>query len=136
MELTLSHTFVYVHDQDAALAFYRDVLGLEVRVDVTMEHMRWLTVGPATQPDVQIGLLAVGPPLPEPDHEPVRSLLAKGSLGSLIFSTDDVDKTFEELRASGAEVLQEPIDQGGYGKRDCAFRDPSGNSVRFAQSLG
>jgi catechol 2,3-dioxygenase-like lactoylglutathione lyase family enzyme len=134
MELTLSHMFLYVHDQDTALAFYRDVLGLEVRADVDMGHMRWLMVGPAAQPEVQIGLLAVGPPLPEPDHEQVRALLAKGSLGSIIFQTDDVDKVFEELVAAGAEVLQEPIDQS-YGRRDCSFRDPSGNQVRFAQAI-
>jgi catechol 2,3-dioxygenase-like lactoylglutathione lyase family enzyme len=134
MELTLSHTFVYVHDQDAALAFYRDVLGLEVRADVAMEHMRWLMVGPPSQPEVQLGLLAVGSPLPEPDHEPVRALLAKGSLGSIIFQTDDVDKLFEEILTSGAEVVQEPINQS-YGRRDCAFRDPSGNQLRFAQQI-
>ena len=134
MDLKLSHTFVYVHDQDVALAFYRDVLGLEVRVDATMEHMRWLTVGPAAQPEIEIGLALVGPPLPAPDHEPMRALLAKGTLGSIIFWTDDADKTFEQVNAAGAEVLQEPVDQG-YGVRDCAFRDPSGNQVRFAQQL-
>jgi catechol 2,3-dioxygenase-like lactoylglutathione lyase family enzyme len=134
MDLKLSHTFIYVDDQDAALAFYRDVLGLEVRVDATMEHMRWLTVGPASQPEVEIGLMKVGPPVPPPDHEPLRALLAKGTLGSLIFATDHVDKVFEEVRAAGAEVQQELIDQG-YGVRDCAFRDPSGNSVRFSQQL-
>lgn len=131
MDLTLSHSFLFVHDQDAALAFYRDVLGLEVRVDATLDHMRWLTVGAPSQPGVEINLMLVGPPVPEPDHEAIRALLAKGSLGSMIFQTDDVDKTFETVRASGAEVLQEPIDQG-YG-RDCAFRDPSGNQIRFSQ---
>ena len=134
MELKLSHTFIYVHDQDAALTFYRDALGLDVRVDATMDHMRWLTVGPSSQPEVEIGLLKIGPPIPEPDHEVMASLLAKGSLSGVIFETDDVDKTFEEIRASGAEVLQEPIDQA-YGVRDCAFRDPSGNMVRFSQPL-
>jgi catechol 2,3-dioxygenase-like lactoylglutathione lyase family enzyme len=135
MDLKLSHTFIHVHDQDAALAFYRDVLGLEVRTDATMEHMRWLTVGPRSQPDIEINLFKVGPPTPEPDHEVLLNLLAKGSLNGVIFVTDDVDKTFEEVRASGAEVQQEPITQG-YGVRDCAFRDPSGNSVRFSQVLG
>jgi catechol 2,3-dioxygenase-like lactoylglutathione lyase family enzyme len=134
MDLKLSHTFVFVHDQDEALAFYRDVLGLEVRVDATMEHMRWLTVGPPSQPDIEIGLMAIGAPIPEPDHDTLRSLLAKGSLSGVIFLTNDVDKVFEQVRASGAEVQQEPIDQG-YGVRDCAFRDPSGNSVRFSQQL-
>lgn len=134
MELKLSHSFIYVDDQDAALAFYRDVLGLEVRIDVTMEHMRWLTVGPAAQPDIEIGLLTVGPPVPPTDHDTLRALLAKGSLSGVVFATDDVDKTFEEIRASGAEVLQEPFDQP-YGKRDCAFRDPAGNMIRFAQPI-
>jgi catechol 2,3-dioxygenase-like lactoylglutathione lyase family enzyme len=134
MDLKLSHTFVYVHDQDAALTFYRDVLGLEVRIDATMDQMRWLTVGPPSQPDIEIGLMKVGPPIPEIDHDTINSLLAKGSLGSLIFATDDVDKVFEQVRTAGAEVQQEPVDQG-YGVRDCAFRDPSGNSVRFSQEL-
>jgi catechol 2,3-dioxygenase-like lactoylglutathione lyase family enzyme len=135
MDLKLSHSFLYVHDQDAAIAFYRDVVGLEVRTDAPMGEDRWVTVSPPSQPEIEIGLLAIGPPVvPEPDREPLKALLAKGSLGSLIFWTDDVDKTFEELRAAGAEVLQEPIDQG-YAKRDCAFRDPSGNMVRFAQRL-
>lgn len=134
MDLKLSHTFLFVHDQDAALAFYRDVLGLELRVDAPMGDARWLTVGPRSQPDVEIGLMQVGPPIPTPDHDTLKSLLAKGSLGSIIFATDNVDKVFEEVVAAGAEVQQEPIDQG-YGVRDCAFRDPSGNSVRFSQQL-
>ena len=135
MDLKLSHVFIHVHDQDAALAFYRDVLDLEVRTDADMGHMRWLTVGPRSQPDIEINLFKVGPPTPEPDHEVLRALLAKGSLTGVIFVTDDVDKVFEEIRASGAEVQQEPVDQD-YGVRDCAFRDPSGNSVRFSQMLG
>jgi catechol 2,3-dioxygenase-like lactoylglutathione lyase family enzyme len=134
MDLKLSHAFLFVHDQDAALAFYRDVLGLELRVDATLEHMRWLTVSPPSQPEIEINLMKVGPPVPEPDHDALNALLAKGSLGSIIFVTEDVDKTFEAVRASGAEVQQEPIDQG-YGVRDCAFRDPSGNQVRFSQRL-
>jgi catechol 2,3-dioxygenase-like lactoylglutathione lyase family enzyme len=135
MDLKLSHVFIHVHDQDAALAFYRDVLDLEVRTDAEMGHMRWLTVGPRSQPDVEINLFKVGPPTPEPDHAVLLELLAKGSLNGVIFVTDDVDKVFAEVRAAGAEVQQEPTDQG-YGVRDCAFRDPSGNSVRFSQRLG
>jgi uncharacterized glyoxalase superfamily protein PhnB len=96
--------------------------------------MRWLTVGPASPPDIEIGLMKVGPPVPEPDHEALLSLVAKGSLGSIIFATDNVDKVFEQVKAAGAEVQQELVDQG-YGVRDCAFRDPSGNSVRFSQQL-
>jgi len=131
MELKLSHTFIEVHDQEAALAFYRDVLGLEVRMDAPLENFRWLTVGPRSQPDIEIGLSPVGMGRPEADQETLRALLAKGSLGGVIFETDDVDATFERIRAAGAEVMQEPIDQP-YGVRDCAFRDPSGNMLRFS----
>ena len=131
MEIKLSHAFLFVDDQDAALAFYRDVLGLEVRFDAKMDEMRWLTVSPPSQPEVEIGLMKVGAPTPPSDHDAISALLAKGSLHGVIFQTDDVDKTFEHVRASGAEVLQEPIDQP-YGVRDCAFRDPSGNMVRFS----
>ena len=133
MELKLSHTFLEVQDQDEALAFYRDVLGLEVRNDVTMEDFRWVTVGPKAQPDVEIVLSPVGMMRPA-DQPALKELLAKGSLLGVIFATDDVDATFERIRAAGAEVLQEPIDQP-YGVRDCSFRDPSGNPLRFSQEL-
>jgi catechol 2,3-dioxygenase-like lactoylglutathione lyase family enzyme len=129
--MKLSHTFLFVHDQDAALKFYRDVVGLEVRTDETVEEYRWLTVGPADQPDIEIGLSLVGPPVPPTDYETLNALLAKGSLHGIIFKLDDVDAKFEQLRTAGAEVLQEPIDQF-YGVRDCAFRDPSGNMIRFS----
>ena len=134
MRLQLTHTFLYVQDQDEALAFYTGPVGLEPRSDANLDFMRWLTVGPPDQPDVEIGLMAVGPPLPPADEEPVRRLLAKGSLPAVIFATDDCDATFERLQAAGAEVMQEPIDQA-YGVRDCAFRDPSGNHIRFSQAL-
>ncbi|MDX3657971.1 VOC family protein [Streptomyces sp. ID05-26A] len=130
--MKLSHTFLFVHDQDIALKFYRDVVGLEVRTDVTIEDgYRWLTVGPAEQPDVEIGLSLIGPPIPPTDHEALHALLAKGSFQGVIFELGDVDAKFEQVRAAGAEVLQEPIDQF-YGVRDCAFRDPSGNMIRFS----
>ncbi|MDX8143927.1 VOC family protein [Lentzea sp. BCCO 10_0061] len=129
--MKLSHTFLFVHDQDAALKFYRDVVGLEVRTDESVEDYRWLTVGPAGQPDVEIGLSRIGPPVPPTDHEALHALLAKGSLHGVIFELDDVDAKFEQVRAAGAEVLQEPVDQF-YGVRDCAFRDPSGNMIRFS----
>ncbi|MGW6443526.1 VOC family protein [Lentzea sp. NPDC055074] len=130
--MKLSHTFLFVHDQDIALKFYRDVVGLEVRTDVTIEDgYRWLTVGPAEQPDVEIGLSLIGPPVPPTDHEALHALLAKGSLMGMIFELGDVDAKFEQVRAAGAEVMQEPIDQF-YGVRDCAFRDPSGNMIRFS----
>ncbi|GGM99581.1 lyase [Lentzea pudingi] len=130
--MKLSHTFLFVHDQDIALKFYRDVVGLEVRTDVTIEDgYRWLTVGPSEQPDVEIGLSLIGPPVPPTDHEALHALLAKGSLQGIIFELGDVDAKFEQVRAAGAEVMQEPIDQF-YGVRDCAFRDPSGNMIRFS----
>ncbi|MGV9282687.1 VOC family protein [Streptomyces sp. NPDC003730] len=134
MDINLSQCFIAVDDHDKALAFYRDVLGLEVRGDVGFEGMRWVTVGSPAQPDVDIVL---EPPLADPnasaaDKEAMAALLAKGHLRGVILSTDDVDATFEHLRAAGAEVLQEPVDQP-YGVRDCAFRDPAGNMIRFHQ---
>ena len=134
MEIKLSQCFIAVDDHDKALAFYRDVLGMEVRNDVGFEGMRWVTVGSPAQPDVEIVL---EPPLADPsasptDREAMAELLAKGLLRGVIFSTDDVDAAFERIAAAGTEVLQEPIDQP-YGVRDCAFRDPSGNMLRFNQ---
>lgn len=134
MDINLSQCFIAVDDHDKALAFYRDVLGLEVRNDVGFEGMRWVTVGSPAQPGVDIVL---EPPLADPnasaaDKEAAAELLAKGLLRGVIFTTEDVDATFERVRAAGAEVLQEPVDQP-YGVRDCAFRDPSGNMLRFNQ---
>ncbi len=134
MDIELAQCFIAVDDHDRALAFYRDVLGLEVRHDVGFEGMRWVTVGAPSQPDVD---MVLEPPLANPnaspaDKEAMAELLAKGQLRGVIFRTDDCDATFERIRAAGAEVLQEPIDQP-YGVRDCAFRDPSGNMLRFAQ---
>ena len=134
MTISLSHCFLVVHDYDEALTFYRDVLGLEVRNDVEFEDNRWLTLSAPEQPGVEIGLEIPGyfPHTSAADRQATADLLAKGLLPGVIFRTDDVDKTFERMRAAGAEVLQEPIDQP-YGVRDCAFRDPSGNMVRFSQ---
>ncbi|MDQ2706445.1 MAG: VOC family protein [Actinomycetota bacterium] len=134
MNLSLSHTFVIVDDQDKALAFYRDVLGLAVHTDAPLGEMRWLTVSPSSQPNVQIALVTAEMGHSPEDAAALKLLLAKGVLGSLIFATDDVAGTFDRIQASGAEVLQEPIDQP-YGMRDCAFRDPSGNHLRFSQPL-
>jgi catechol 2,3-dioxygenase-like lactoylglutathione lyase family enzyme len=132
MSITLQYTYLEVDDHEAALTFYRDTLGLEVRSDVVTEFGRWLTVGPRDQPELGIVLSSVGVGRPPEDAQILRSLLAKGSLGGLVFSTDDLDGLFETIQASGAEVMQEPIDQP-YGVRDCAFRDPAGNMLRFAQ---
>ncbi|MGW7313572.1 VOC family protein [Streptomyces sp. NPDC054854] len=134
MTIKLSQCFIAVDDHDKALVFYRDVLGMEVRNDVGFEGMRWVTVGSPAQPDVEIVL---EPPLADPnasaaDKQAMAELLAKGMLRGVIFATDDVDATFERVRAAGGEVLQEPVDQP-YGVRDCAFRDPAGNMLRFNQ---
>jgi predicted enzyme related to lactoylglutathione lyase len=135
MDIQLSTCFIAVDYHDKALAFYRDVLGLEVRNDVAFEGMRWVTVGAPSQPDVEIVL---EPPLADPnapsaDRQAAAELLAKGQLRGVIFRTDDCDATFERIRAAGGEVLQEPMDMP-YGVRDCAFRDPSGNMLRFSQA--
>jgi predicted enzyme related to lactoylglutathione lyase len=134
MDITLAQCFIAVDDHDKAIAFYSGVLGMEVRNDVGYEGMRWVTVGSPSQPDVDIVL---EPPLADPnaapaDKEAMAELLAKGLLRGVIFRTDDVDATFERIRAAGGEVLQEPMDQF-YGVRDCAFRDPAGNMLRFNQ---
>ena len=132
--LTVSHCFLTVHDQDVALAFYTDVLGLEPRTDVNLGDMRWMTVGPKDQA-IEIGLLPPGAPFSPPeDVTAALEITAKGLTPGVIFVTPDVEATFEELRSKGAEVVQEPIDQP-YG-RDCAFRDPSGNHLRFTQLPG
>ncbi|HEY3905443.1 MAG TPA: VOC family protein [Streptosporangiaceae bacterium] len=136
MNLTVSHCFLTVDDHDKALVFYRDALGLAVVNDVSFEGMRWLTLSPPSQPGVEIGLVTPGqsPDASDEDRDAETRLLAKGLLNGIIFATDDCDATFEKLLAYGADVLQEPINQA-YGVRDCAFRDPAGNGLRFSQSL-
>lgn len=137
MDIKLSQCFIAVDDHDKALVFYRDILGLEVRNDVGYESMRWVTVGAPSQPDVNIVLepAVADPEASAADKEAAATLLTKGLLRGVIFSTDDCDATFEQISAAGGEVLQEPTDQF-YGVRDCAFRDPSGNMVRFSQPSG
>jgi catechol 2,3-dioxygenase-like lactoylglutathione lyase family enzyme len=135
MNLTVSHTFITVSDQDQALQFYRDVIGLKVVNDVKFDGFRWLSLTPPAQPGVEIVLQVPEqyPDISPADRDAMAALVAKGLLAGVIFATDDCDATFEQLRAAGAEVLQEPIDQP-YGVRDCAFRDPAGNMLRFSQS--
>ncbi|GAA4735353.1 VOC family protein [Modestobacter marinus] len=134
MDLTIHHTFLPHTDPEASLAFYRDVLGFEVRNDVGYEDMRWITVGPAGQPQTTIVLHppAADPTLTDQERSTVLELIAKGSFAALTLATDDLDGTFGTIAASGAEVLQEPTDQD-YGVRDCAFRDPTGNLIRINQ---
>jgi len=131
MDVSLSRCFVLVHDPDLALAFYRDALGLELRSDVAREHFRWITVGAASQPDVAIVLTNYLSGSPT-DGEALAGLLAKGALNGVHLRTADLDATFERVRASGAEIVQEPAEQP-WGARDCAVRDPSGNLVRIDQ---
>ena len=131
MELTLSQCFVIVHDPDDALTFYRDALGLDLRNDVGREKFRWITVGAASQPGVAIVLTNYlnGSPA---DVDALEGLVAKGALNGVHFHTDDLDATFERVRDSGAEIVQEPTEQF-WGTRDFAVRDPSGKLVRIDQ---
>lgn len=133
----LNNCFVIVDDVDGAMAFYRDALGLDVRQDVSQGDFRWLTFTPPGQPEIEIVIQdykALGVPMSDGDREAMADLIAKGVLSSLVFEVGDVDAMFEKVLASGAEVLQEPADQF-YGVRDCAFRDPAGNMIRFKTPL-
>jgi len=129
-------TFLTVDDPDAALRFYRDALGFAVGKDVSNGEFRWLTVTTPLQPELEICLQPVGGgmPMPDADREQMADLLAKGLLGGLNFTCDDVDALFDHVVAAGGEVLSEPADQF-YGVRDCAFRDPAGNMIRFNTPL-
>jgi catechol 2,3-dioxygenase-like lactoylglutathione lyase family enzyme len=132
MTVTLSTMFILVNDPDEALGFYRDALGLEVQNDVSADGFRWVTVAAPGQ-DVAIVLSQPHGGRSQEEGDALLSLVTKGSLQAAIFRTDDLAATFEKVRASGAEVLQEPTDQF-WGARDCAFRDPAGNLVRIAQA--
>jgi catechol 2,3-dioxygenase-like lactoylglutathione lyase family enzyme len=132
MNLTIHSSFLPHTDPDASLAFYRDILGFEIRLDVGYEGMRWITVGPPDQPDTAIVLHppTAMPGLTDAERTTLLELMAKGSYFGANLATPDLDGTFAELEASGAEVVQEPIDQP-YGVRDCAVRDPAGNLLRI-----
>jgi catechol 2,3-dioxygenase-like lactoylglutathione lyase family enzyme len=133
MTIALQYTNITVNDVDESLAFYRDALGLEVQNDVASGEFRWVTLGSDAQPGLGIVLSEPHAGRSKADGDSMQELLTKGVLPMLVFRSDDVDGTFETVRASGAEVLQEPIDQP-WGPRDCAFRDPSGNTVRISQA--
>ena len=137
MDLKLHTCFIAVDDHDKAIAFYCDVLGLEIRNDVKYEGMRWTTVGSPLQPDVSIVLEppAANPDLSPADRDAMEQLLAKGVLRGVNFTTEDCDALYARVQESGAEVLQEPTDMP-YGVRDCAFRDPAGNMLRFMERKG
>lgn len=133
MDITIHYTFLPHTDPEASLAFYRDVLGFEVRNDVGYGGMRWITVGPPGQAtSIVLNPPAADPGLTDDERRTIAELMAKGSFGAVVLATPDVDGTFERVQASGAEVAQEPIDQP-YGVRDCAFRDPAGNMVRIQE---
>jgi catechol 2,3-dioxygenase-like lactoylglutathione lyase family enzyme len=134
MTLSLSHVHVFADDPDAALAFYRDALGLEVRSEVPNEGFRWITLSTQEQPELEIVLSHPKAGRSEQDGEMLSAMLAKGELPGLLFRTSDLDALFEKVQAAGGvEVLQEPTDQF-WGVRDAAFRDPSGNLVRVSQA--
>jgi predicted enzyme related to lactoylglutathione lyase len=132
MELSISSSFLPHTDPDASLAFYRDALGFEVRGDVGRGTMRWITVGPAGQPQTSIVLTppAADPGITEDERRTIAEMMAKGTYATVILATPDLDAAFDRIQATGAEVVQEPTDQP-YGVRDCAFRDPAGNHVRI-----
>jgi len=133
MTIALQYCNITVNDVDESVAFYSSALGLAVSNDVASGDYRWVTLGTDGQPGLGIVLSVPHAGRSQADGDALQELLTKGVLPMIIFRSDDVDATFERLRASGAEVLQEPMDQG-WGPRDCAFRDPSGNTVRIAQS--
>ena len=134
MDLTIHQTYLPHDDPEASLAFYRDTLGFEVRNDVGYEEMRWITVGPPAQPDTSIVLTppAVDPGITDDERRVIAEMMAKGTYAGINLATKDVDGTFEQLQGSGADVIQEPIDQD-WGVRDCAVRDPAGNMIRIFQ---
>lgn len=135
MNISIHYAFLPHTDADAALEFYRDALGFDVRNDVGYDGMRWLTVGPAGQPGTSIVLHppATDPGISDSERQTILELIAKGSYGALTLATDDLDSLFERLVEAGADVVQEPMDQP-YGVRDCAFRDPAGNLLRINQT--
>ena len=134
--IRIANAQIWVHDQDEALAFYTEKVGLEVRADVTLPELgnfRWLTVGPAGQDDISIVLMAIpGPPVMDADTaEQVRALMAKGFAGTIFLTTDDAQSSYEELKGRGVDFIEQP-EERPYGI-DSAFRDPSGNNIRLTQ---
>jgi len=134
MDISVHASFLPHDDPDAALAFYRDTLGFELRLDVGYEGMRWLTVGPPDQPGTSIVLHPPGvdPGITDEERRTIAEMMAKGTYASIVLATKDLDGTWERLEASEAEIVQEPTEQP-YGVRDCAVRDPAGNLLRIQQ---
>jgi uncharacterized glyoxalase superfamily protein PhnB len=136
MDISIYASFLPQDDPEAALGFYRDLLGFEVRNDVGYGGMRWITVGPPGPPGTSIVLYppAATPGITDDERRTIAEMMAKGSYAIIVLATADLDQTFAQLRAGGAEVVQEPTDQP-YGLRDCAFRDPAGNLIRLNELL-
>jgi predicted enzyme related to lactoylglutathione lyase len=134
MDITIHASFLPHNDPNASLAFYRETLGFELRNDVGYSGMRWITVGPAGQPDTSIVLHppAADPGVTDDERRTIVEMMAKGSYAVLLLATADLDGTFERVQASGAELVQQPTEQP-YGVRDCAFRDPAGNLLRIQE---
>jgi uncharacterized glyoxalase superfamily protein PhnB len=134
MDITIHASFLPHNDPDAALAFYRDTLGFEVRNDVGYKGMRWITVGPAGQPGTSIVLHppAAAAGITDDERRTIAEMMAKGTYATLLLATKDLDDAFDRLQAGGAEVVQEPTEQP-YGVRDCAVRDPAGNLLRVQE---
>jgi catechol 2,3-dioxygenase-like lactoylglutathione lyase family enzyme len=134
MDITINLTTLPHDDPEASLAFYRDILGFEVRQDVGQGAMRWITVGPPDQPGTSILLAppAADPGITDDERRVITEMMAKGTFGWIMLATKDLDGTFDRVQASDAEVIQEPTDQP-WGTRDCAFRDPAGNMIRIQE---
>ena len=134
MEISIHSTLLPHTDPEQSLAFWRDVMGFEVRLDVGYENMRWITVGPPGQPNMNIVLSppAADPGITDDERRTIEEMMAKGTYGFIVLATTDLDATFERLQASDAEIVQEPIAQD-YGVRDCALRDPAGNMIRIQE---
>jgi uncharacterized glyoxalase superfamily protein PhnB len=135
MDISIHSCLLPLDDPEAAIAFYRDTLGFEVRNDVGYKGMHWITVGPAGQPDISIVLYPpeATPGLTDDERRTITEMMAKGTYASINLATKDLDDVFARVAASDAEVVQEPTDQP-YGIRDCAFRDPAGNMIRIQES--
>src|ERR1700757_74850 len=134
MDITIHSSFLPHDDPEASLAFYRDPLGFEVRLDVGKGKMRWITVGPPNQPGTSIVLSppAANPGITDDERRTIAEMMAKGTYATLLLATKDLDEAFERLQAGDAEIVQEPPEQP-YGLRDCAVRDPAGNLIRIQQ---
>ena len=134
MNINIHSTFLPHTDPEASLAFYRDALGFEVRLDVGYGDMRWITVGPVGQPETSIVLAppAVDPGITDDERRTITEMMAKGTYAMIMLATEDLDAAFAKVQAAGVEIVEEPTEQP-YGQRDCSLRDPAGNMVKIQQ---